>query len=379
MKNRACVFPAFLVILFGVLLCCLPYASLATTSGATVAPLSAWTFPDAVGAAPTYKPYVPDRIDLAYVDLYGFDESVMDFYHPTILHYVNFSRFIARNGGKADGNSYTVHGGVTPANFAEYLAYLTRFGYRIAFDASQGDDRFVELRYPEAPASLPVSFRCYYNVADEALVTVDPFETQLLYDEENARQQGDFRVEIGVEKALTAHTQLTLRSVRNIGSFAIPQTSSPFHPLAASSLLVRFVELPLPVRSLSDGTLAAIVAPISDGLFDNAPHFLLAEVTLRHDGTPRTLSDLQFCINADPLCVEYASQIGTSLREVDGIPFLDTDLSGSLVDGQTLWLVFQMDDDWAGENVQLFASVAENPCPLLQRVHFGLIPTAFGS
>ncbi len=310
---------------------------------------------------PNAGPSIDDLIDASAAQ-YGFGEAYDDLYYPTNLNYVGFSHFIARDFGMVDGLKYVLMGGISPAQFADYLSYLGRFGYDIALDATQGDIRYVELRDLDAPPYLPVTFRCYYNSALESLVTADAASTvdHSAYLPATAAVNG-----IGVQMSVGAHTTATLLNIAQVQGFAVTDTENPIHLRASKPLLAHDVDFPLPQLILDTNLPVTVINPSNDSVTRYGSHFALLTLSISSE-EPVSIADLDFIVYDDEVTTTPIA-VATGIRSVDGLIVLYTAPAAPVSGTQLVWLAVPVHKWEVQQPLRLSVSQAADRLPLWDR------------
>lgn len=352
---------------------CTPLPSPAFTGPVTTPDWSTWDFdvPEPT-ANPNAGPSIDDLID-ASATQYGFGATYDDLYYPTNLNYVGFSHFIARDYGIVDGLEYVLMGGISPAQFTDYLAYLCRFGYDIALDATQGDIRYVELRDLDAPPYLPFTFRCYYNSALESLITADAAST---IDHSASLPATEAVNGIGVQMAVGTHTTVTLQSITQVQGFAVTDTENPIHLRASQQLLAHDVDFPLPQLLLDTNLPVTVINPSDDSVTRYGLHFALLTLSVSSE-EPVSIADLDFIVYDDVVTTSPIA-IATGIRSVDGLVVLHTAPAAPVSGTQLVWLAVPVHEWEVQQPLRLCVSQAADRLPLWDRPAVWFMLDAYG-
>ena len=312
--------------------------------------------------APDAEPSIDDLIDASAAQ-YGFGETYDDPYYPTNLNYVGFSHFIARNCGIVDGLEYVLMGGISPAQFADYLAYLGRFGYDVALDATQSDTRYVELHDLDAPPYLPVTFRCYYNSALESLVTAD---VASVTDHSAYLPATEAVNGIGVPMALGGGITVTLQSIAQIPGYAVTDTENPVDSRASQPLLAHEVDFPLPQLILDTDLPVTVINPSADSVTQYGLHFALLTLSISSEGEPISIGDLDFIVYDDEITTSPTA-VATGIRSIDGLIVLHTMPAAPISGTQLVWLAVPVHQWEVQQPLRLCVSKAADRLPLWDR------------
>ena len=330
--------------------------------------LSGWTLP-------TDQPK-RDEFCAKYQERYGYEDTDTGLYQPTYLNYVGFTRYIARDGGVADGMQYTLHGSVSAQNLEDYIAYLGRFGYDVAFDASQNGVRLLELRNIDTPDYLPVSYRIYYDIQDQSIVTVDSIASEAAFEKKALESRSHFREELNQPKTLASGVTVTLLGAAEAASYEMDNIDAPTCDDTFPSLAERSILMPLPTKILADQTAVGVITPPEDANHQEPDPYWLLHVRLDTAGTSLKLDDLEFCLATDDVIVAFPLQSGASLEQDGNVPLLRMNMPARVQGVQELWLAFSGLSSEPNCQVRLYASYAADREPLMERVSFGFFANA---
>ena len=313
-----------------------------------------------------------DHFEAYFKAKFGYQDIGEFQFKPTILNYVCFSHYISRDFGVLDNDEYVLYGGVSQQEISDYITYLGRFGYRVAFDSVQTDARYVELRNINAPAYMSQVYRFYYYPADEALVTIEPRQTEDAFDAACKLHWENYESEENnTIKLLQPGLTVSLEKVREVNEYTWADAAHPFSSLAFPGLVNDWLGPQRLEKTLEDGTRMLVMNNEYADANGNRTSFWFLQLDFTTAGQQFNPDDWEFCIADDGLCVYYPFHIGNQLIEAEDGLTLCMDPTLFTGNTYTLWLSFPAYFNNPDLFSRLYISRAGEGTPIMERVSFG--------
>ena len=312
-----------------------------------------------------------DHLEAYYKAKYGYQETANGQYQPTLLNYVCFSHYISRDVSVLDGDNYVLHGGVTEQRITDYIHYLSRFGYKVAFDAAQNSTRYVELRDADAPQYMPQVFRFYYDQEHKAIMTIDSQQSEQAFEQYRVLHWENFEDEKYDIKTLAPRFSVALEDVRSVDEYFWANLEKPFCDDAFPSLIESWLGLKRPEKTLEDGSKILVMNRDYADANGNSIYYWLLRVDITVADQAFDLDDWEFCIADEGLCIFYPLQIGNQLIEQKDGLLLRMDSVDPSTKTYTIWLSFPAINENPDLPSRLYISPVRDAVPLMERVSIG--------
>lgn len=314
--------------------------------------------------------YLSDDFCNKYRMKYSYDYKNSTPYEPTCLSYVSFTRHVIIDSGVGNGMQYALYGGVSEECLQDYISYISRFGYSVAFDTVQNKIRTIEMRDNNAPSYMPVNFRVYFDSMDQSIVIVEPICCEEAYDQIAQSRFETFQIEMKTKKRLTSNIAIILSSLIITDSYQTYADQEPFSENIFMSKVKELAEFPIITQKLEDGTNVSMVQ-MKELNYSDSNTLWLMKLTIENSEPTLKLSDLEFCIGDDDVIVAYPFQIADELQYRYSKPLLRIAEDNIIGDKRTIWMVFPSLSNNVESKLRLYVSFAQDHTPLLERLSFG--------
>jgi len=313
-----------------------------------------------------------DHLEAYFKAKFGYADTEYYRFSPTMLNYVCFSHYISRDFGVLDDDHYVLYGGVSQQQVTDYIAYLNRFGYRTAFDALQGDTRYVDLRDVDAPDYLPQVFRFYYFPEEKAIVTIESIQIETAFDQACTQHWADYTNEIYYNlNLLQPGLSVSLEEVREEEVYLWADADNPFCSYASAGMNQNWYGNSKLEKVLDDGSRFLVMNSEYKDANQNQMYFWLLRLEFTSSDQPFDPEDWEFCIADDGLCVYFPLQLGNQLTETDNGLVLRMDPALYTGSTYTLWLSFPMYYGNPWDFARLYIAPAGAGTPIMERVNIG--------